>query len=343
MFRYLRTGAFALIVIMAIGAIRPFSATDTFAAEPIEHRVILIMNRGRRTAIETAARTVEAFLEEQGIELTPYDNVEPEAGTLLEDRLTIRFNQGFYIDLVIDGESSRRMVRPGTTAGEVLSALQINKETALLFDGDKNQEVTGRTSLEFATWRSEEETTVELIPYPIERVSTPSLSQGVEKVRQQGVMGEVRIQEKVVFIGNEEHTREVLYEQIIYPVSHIIDRGIGGALGTLTNTNCPSFHYVRRIIMNATAYTAGYNCTGKHPWHPAYGITASGRRVQHGIVAVDPSVIPLGTRLYVEGYGFSLAADTGSAIRGYKIDLFMYDLEDARQFGRRDLTVFILD
>jgi len=65
--------------------------------------------------------------------------------------------------------------------------------------------------------------------------------------------------------------------------------------------------------------------------------------VEHGIVAVDPTVIPLGTRLYVEGYGFALAADTGSAIRGYKIDLFMEYIGDARQFGRRDVTVFILE
>jgi len=95
--------------------------------------------------------------------------------------------------------------------------------------------------------------------------------------------------------------------------------------------------------MNASAYTAGFSCTGKRPGHPAYRITRSGREVEHGIVAVDPAFIPLGTKLYVEGYGFAIAADTGGAIRGYKIDLFMEYMGDALRFGRRNITVFILE
>jgi 3D (Asp-Asp-Asp) domain-containing protein len=95
--------------------------------------------------------------------------------------------------------------------------------------------------------------------------------------------------------------------------------------------------------MEATAYTAGYCCTNKHPWDPWYRITASGREVEHGIVAVDRTLIPLGTRLYVDGYGFAIAADVGGAIRGYKIDLFMEDLGDALRFGRRHIYVWVLD
>jgi 3D (Asp-Asp-Asp) domain-containing protein len=60
-------------------------------------------------------------------------------------------------------------------------------------------------------------------------------------------------------------------------------------------------------------------------------------------VAVDPTIIPLGTHLYVEGYGFALAADVGGAIKGYKIDLYYEEMEDALRFGRRDLTVYILN
>jgi len=95
--------------------------------------------------------------------------------------------------------------------------------------------------------------------------------------------------------------------------------------------------------MEATAYTSGYGCTGKLPCDPWYGITASGMHVRHGVVAVDRTLIPLGTRLYVEGYGFAIAADVGGAIRGYKIDLFMYCINDARRFGRRHINVWILD
>lgn len=93
--------------------------------------------------------------------------------------------------------------------------------------------------------------------------------------------------------------------------------------------------YKAKMIMEATAYlpTDGGGS----------GITATGARAAHGIAAVDPDVIPLGTRLYVPGYGFALAADTGGAINGYIIDLCMESYNEAIQFGRRDVTVYILE
>ena len=72
------------------------------------------------------------------------------------------------------------------------------------------------------------------------------------------------------------------------------------------------------------------------------GITASGMVARYGVVAVDPDVIPLGTRLYIPGYGEAIAADTGGAIIGHKIDLCMESYSEAMQFGRRDVTVYVL-
>lgn len=71
--------------------------------------------------------------------------------------------------------------------------------------------------------------------------------------------------------------------------------------------------------------------------------TATGMKAQHGVVAVDPSVIPLGTRLYVEGYGNAIAADTGSAIKGNRIDLCFDTLSECNKYGRRTVKVEILD
>ncbi len=73
------------------------------------------------------------------------------------------------------------------------------------------------------------------------------------------------------------------------------------------------------------------------------GITASGMVARYGVVAVDPSVIPLGTRLYIPGYGVAIAADTGGAIRGNMIDLCMEDYGSAMAFGRRNIQVYVLD
>lgn len=87
--------------------------------------------------------------------------------------------------------------------------------------------------------------------------------------------------------------------------------------------------------MEATAYM---------PWDGGgSGITASGLPAQYGVAAVDTSVIPLGTRLYIPGYGEAIAADTGGAIIGDRIDLCMEDYGQAMDFGRRYVTVYVLD
>lgn len=94
-----------------------------------------------------------------------------------------------------------------------------------------------------------------------------------------------------------------------------------------------------------TAYTAGYESTGKTPSHPAYGITASGAKVKENhTIAVDPDVIPLGTLVYIEGLGIRKAEDTGSAIKGHKIDVYIPDLEEALEFGvKKNVKVYVLD
>ena len=86
--------------------------------------------------------------------------------------------------------------------------------------------------------------------------------------------------------------------------------------------------------MEATAYLPG-DGDGR-------GITATGIKATWGVVAVDPKVIPLGSRVYVPGYGFAIAADTGGAIKGSKIDLCMEDYGQAIQFGRRPVEVYVL-
>ena len=65
--------------------------------------------------------------------------------------------------------------------------------------------------------------------------------------------------------------------------------------------------------------------------------------MRRGLVATDPRIIPMGTRLYIEGYGYAIADDTGGAIRGHKIDLAVDTLTEAYQIGRRQMTVYILE
>ncbi len=92
--------------------------------------------------------------------------------------------------------------------------------------------------------------------------------------------------------------------------------------------------YRRRIVMNASAYTA------HDPGNSGY--TATGHRLKRGMVSVDPNVIPLGSQVYIEGYGYAVAADTGGAIVGNRIDLAMDTIAEALEFGRREVVVYVL-
>lgn len=95
----------------------------------------------------------------------------------------------------------------------------------------------------------------------------------------------------------------------------------------------------KEITVTATAYTAYcYGCSGT----TAYGIDLRANPNEK-VIAVDPTVIPLGTKVLVEGYGEAIAGDTGGAIKGNRIDIFIPSYDDAIDFGVKELTVKILD
>ncbi len=97
------------------------------------------------------------------------------------------------------------------------------------------------------------------------------------------------------------------------------------------------------FVAECTAYTAGYESTGKTPDNPAYGITASGRKVREGMIAADTSVLPFGTKVWIEGLGVFVVEDTGGAIVGNRIDIYMDSLDEAVEFGRQSRKVIILE
>lgn len=100
------------------------------------------------------------------------------------------------------------------------------------------------------------------------------------------------------------------------------------------NTNGAPSKYSKVITVEATAYSS------QDPGNGNY--TATGSRLKKGIVSVDPRLIPLGTRLYVEGYGYAVADDVGGAIKGHRIDLAYDSRSEALQFGRQTVKVYVL-
>ena len=125
-------------------------------------------------------------------------------------------------------------------------------------------------------------------------------------------------------------------KNFLFGINYIVDQHSdkdGG--GYLTFASGDTMAYDAITTCNATAYSGGV-------------ATASGYPVGVGNIAVDPSVFPYGTRMYVETtdgswvYGMAVARDTGGAIKGHKLDLWFTSYGEACAFGRQDCTVYVL-
>jgi 3D (Asp-Asp-Asp) domain-containing protein len=105
---------------------------------------------------------------------------------------------------------------------------------------------------------------------------------------------------------------------------------------------------ITSMKVTATGYTAGYESTGKTAKHPQYGITYSGVKVRRdknavSTVAADPKVLPLGSILYIPGYGYAVVADTGSAIKGRKIDLYFSTTKQVyKEWGKKTVVIQLI-
>jgi 3D (Asp-Asp-Asp) domain-containing protein len=98
--------------------------------------------------------------------------------------------------------------------------------------------------------------------------------------------------------------------------------------------------------VTATGYTAGYESTGKSQGHPEYGITYSGVKVKRDLfstVAADLNVFPIGTILFIPGYGYGVVADKGGAIKGNELDLYYKTVEDVyKKWGKKQVDVYVI-
>jgi len=95
---------------------------------------------------------------------------------------------------------------------------------------------------------------------------------------------------------------------------------------------------IEKILVEATAYSPTVAECDADPW-----TTATGMRSGYGIIAVDPTVIPYYTKVYVEGYGYAIAGDCGGAIKNNIIDVFFYKPEEAMRWGRRKVNMYVLE
>lgn len=179
-------------------------------------------------------------------------------------------------------------------------------------------------------WYVAEQTTAP-VPFATVYRPDPSLFVGNSRIVQPGQTGLAQTVVRVLMQDGRPVARDPARTTLVRPpLDEIIAYGTTDTIARGGQV----IQFVREIDMVATAY-----------WpNPAWsdGFTATGQRAGYGLVAVDPRVIPLGTRLYIPGYGFAVAADTGSAIVGDRIDLGYPTAWQADAWGVRNVQVFLL-
>jgi uncharacterized protein YabE (DUF348 family) len=273
------------------------------------------------------ARTVADVLEKNQISLNEKDLVEPALNSVLEKETNIRVTRAFKVKVIADGQTREIISTPVTVKKAIeLASVKMGKEdivkTVLTDKTKPNQEI------EVIRVTTEEVQVEEPVEFRLERTIDNTLEKGLTRTIQAGKNGLALNTVKIVYHNGQEVKRELVDSKIVNePVNRVV------AMGSITNvsrsgTNL-NFREARYMSASAYTYTGNRTATGKQP--------------AVGLVAVDPSVIPLGTRLYVEGYGYAQAADTGGSIKGDRIDLFMEDRSQCLNWGRRTVKVYILD
>lgn len=186
------------------------------------------------------------------------------------------------------------------------------------------------------TRRSEQlETAEEEVPYETVERTDGSLTLGTTELVQAGAPGRKLVERMVLYEDGQAVESHVVAETVVEdPTPEIVAYGTAGVV----SRGGQEFRYTQELDLVATGYTAGpeSNPGGN-------GLTYTGIPATRGIAAVDPGVVPLYTRLYVEGYGFALAADIGGAIKGNRIDLCFDSVEEALAWGVRPVKVYVLD
>lgn len=186
-----------------------------------------------------------------------------------------------------------------------------------------------------------------------ERIADPLMAKGTEEIITPGVPGTVTQTYMDVFVKGKLERTEFVSTTEDNSVTQVVEYGTlvdsvadGDELvdihrnddgsGYLLFASGDTMTFSSQVTCNASAYAI-------------HGRTASGRPTQYGNIAVDPSVFPYGTRFYIytdDGYltyGMATAADCGTSIKGYKLDLWFDEYDQACRFGRRNCTVFVLN
>jgi uncharacterized protein YabE (DUF348 family) len=311
------------------GARLPLDADAHNAADPplvaLRRAASLTLDDGGTAmTLYTTATTVGQVLQQHGVSLFLGDQVIPGLQNRVTSGMTVTIQRSVPVRIKVDGHTIRTRTRAENVAGV------LGQEGIALLGKDTvkpglNDPILPNAFVRIT--RVREDLAVEFDPIPFETVWVPDPGVEIDATRllQKGEIGLTKRRYRVVYEDDQEADRfleDAWTEQP--PITKTLAYGTKIVVRTLQTADGP-IEYWRKMRVYTTSYRPA-SC-GKLKTDPRYGYTRLGWELHKGVVAVDPAVIPLKTSMYVPGYGFAVAADTGGGVKGKFVDLGFSDTD----------------
>ena len=290
----------------------------------------------KTTSVWTLSDTVGEFMKEEGIQLRAEDKVSEGMDETIEEGMNIKIEKAFPIVLKV-GNKEREVWSTSTTVADLLKSEKVSVKELDRVSPELSDRLTGKTAVTVTKVEKVTDVVEEPINYEIISRKDSSLEKGKERVITEGQKGLISktyelTKENGKIVSKELISEETVEEKIdqVVAVGTKEKRAAVKRVSASSSSSSTDEYYV-----TATAYTSGCNgCSGK---------TATGINLRANpnakVIAVDPSFIPLGTKVYIEGYGYATAADTGGAVSGKKIDVFVPSAADAYNWGVKTVKI----
>ncbi|WP_455259468.1 G5 domain-containing protein [Ruminococcus sp.] len=303
----------------------------------IKANKITIDNCGEKQTISLAKGTVQEVLDRTGITLTDNKSVTPSLNTVITDDTNIYVYNAKNIKLTTNG-TEMSVKAPEGTVENALNILGYTVTDNDILSVDKNAQVEDDMEIILKKVTYVDEVSTEKISYDTIEKDSDDILTGESQVSQNGADGEKEVTKRCKYIDGKYASTKVIGEKVTKkPVDKVVLNGT--KRGTTTDTSGAPVSYSYMVSGSGTAYTAAPGA-----------LTATGVPVYEGGVAVNPAIIPYGSKLYIEAadgshvYGYATAVDTGGALMDGSaiVDLFYFSYDDCVNFGRRDVNVYVL-
>lgn len=290
--------------------------------------------------------TVAQAVAKAGISCGVNDVVTPSPSTKISGSGKIAVTRKFNVTVTADGKTVGALVAQGSVA-DALSQAGVTLGSEDIVTPDKNAPVTQGSKITVARVAYQEVTSTQELPFKSTSKDCDTLYKGNKQVETAGKNGSQTVVTRQKLVDGKVAGSEVVSTTVVQqPVDQVTLVGtkrrpsayaMVSEDGTLTDQDGNTVTYKRKVSGKCTAYTGG-------------GTTATGRAAAFGLVAVDPRVIPYGTRLYIcspDGktvYGYATAADTGGFVKQGNIvaDLYYNTSSQCSSFGVRNMVLYIL-